>query len=341
MVKVQNTSDFPWLCNTTTALADDKSNIVCDNETETVDNLTDGAFGLYGIRCSYYKVSENLWRDTLYGEDPLRIIERSWYFMGYVQSLPPNVRTYQLQGIWGEDVVTMYASIGAFKYYSTYGGYDKNTPEINDEYEPKISDIIYIEANNTFYRIVDVKYWSEAFGLSKHTYTLTLRVYKDDKWTINTKDPTLSNREDPIYDVACDTLSGCYQIDDPFKTNDFVSEEAKDNPDSYNNINVMYEENARYKYEHDMLAKQISATKTMLNNEFATISAEQTSTDNDIFTYTENAINYDITNKTNIATITSGISTTLPDIDELLLNGKLLKDIGGSAEMVYYTSANN
>ena len=79
--KVTDISIYPWLCSSTKALEDDKDNIVCDNEEGTVDELTDGAYGLFGIKCSYYKVSENLLRDKLYGEDPLRIIERSWYFM--------------------------------------------------------------------------------------------------------------------------------------------------------------------------------------------------------------------------------------------------------------------
>lgn len=248
--KVTDISIYPWLCSSTKALEDDKDNIVCDNEEGTVDELTDGAYGLFGIKCSYYKVSENLLRDKLYGEDPLRIIERSWYFMGYVESLPPNVRTYQLQGIWGEDVVTMYASIGAFNYYSTYGGYDKNTPEVNPESEPKISDIIYIEANNTFYRIVDVKYWSEAFGLAKHTYTLTLKVYMDDKWTINTNDPTLSNREDPIYKVAQEDIHEQYNINDPLKINDKVTGDfpAQQYNDGYNDPEKIKDETQYYDY---------------------------------------------------------------------------------------------
>ena len=219
MATIKNTSMFPWLCSTTAALADDKDNIVCSNEEDTVDDVTLDAYGLYGIKCTYYHVSEDLNRDKLYGEDQLREIERSWYFMGYVQQLPPNVRTYQLQGIWGEDTVTVYASINAFDYFSTYGGYDKNTPEVYNECPAKIGDIIYINPNDTFYRIVDVKYYSEAFGLAKHTYTMTLKVYKDNKWTVSANSPTLMNPQDPIYDIAPSALSGQYNFNDPLKIN--------------------------------------------------------------------------------------------------------------------------
>ena len=162
-------------------------------------------------------------RDELFGEDQLREIERSWYFMGYVQQLPPNVRTYQLQGIWGEDTVTLYASINAFNYFSTYGGYDKNTPEVYDECPAKIGDIVYINPNDTFYRVVDVKYYTEAFGLAKHTYTMTLKVYKDNKWSVSASSPTLANSADPIYDVAPYCLSAQYNFNDPLKTNDDVT----------------------------------------------------------------------------------------------------------------------
>lgn len=241
MAKITDTSLFPWLCSTSGMLLDNQDNIVCENETDLVDDATLDAYGLAGLKCVFYRVHENLKRDELFGEDQLKQIERSWYFMGYIEKLPPNVRSYQLQGIWGEDVVTMYCSIEAFKYYSTYGNIDKNTPEIYDSAEPRIDDIIYIPQNDTFYRIHDVKYYSEAFGLAKHTYTLTLKVYKDDKWSVSANSPTLADFTDPIYKIAPDSLSAQYQINDPLKLNDIVSESAHSNPDTYNNVNVLYD----------------------------------------------------------------------------------------------------
>lgn len=335
--KVTDISLYPWLCPSTKALEDDKDNIVCDNEEGTVDELTDGAYGLYGIKCSYYKVSENLVRDKLYGEDPLRIIERSWYFMGYVESLPPNVRTYQLQGIWGEDVVTMYASIGAFNYYSTYGGYDKNTPEVNPESEPKISDIIYIEANNTFYRIVDVKYWSEPFGLAKHTYTLTLKVYKDDKWTINTSDPTLSNREDPIYTVAQADIHEQYNINDPLKINPIVSNDAWDNPDPYNNVNVLYDEYGHDKMYLTRLQKEIDKVNKEISAEFASINYSTEFTQEEADKYIEKTVEYTEKNDEDISNINDNMQDTRNIMLNISADGKVLKDIENNKETVYYT----
>lgn len=220
---ITSLASFPWLCSSSAKLTDDSDNYVCENETDLADDVTLDAYGLAGLKVVYYRVYEDLKRDQLYGEDQLKMIERSWYFTGYIDKLPPNVRSYQLQGIWGEDTVTMYCSIAAFGYYSTYGNVDKNTPEVYSEVVPRIDDIIYIPQNGVFYRIHDVKYFTEAFGLSKHTYTLTLKVYKDNKWTISADSPTLADPSDPVYKIAPDSLPSQYNRNDPLKINDDLS----------------------------------------------------------------------------------------------------------------------
>lgn len=238
-----NISAYSWLCSTLSKIDNplsDGNNIVCTNETDTVDGIVTDAYDKYGLKCVYYRVTKNLFRDKLYGEDQLRMVERAWFFNGYVEKLPPNVRTYQLQGIWGEDLVSMYASIDAFNYYSTYGGSDRNSPEIYEVCEPAIGDIIYIPANDTFYDIRDVKYYSEAFGLNKHTYTLSLKVYKDDKYTISAGSPTISDTADPIYRVAASALSAQSPIDDILKINDDLT--------SAYSGKIPYQTDMEYKY---------------------------------------------------------------------------------------------
>ena len=240
MNTVKDVFQYPWLCSTVSRLDDDSDNIVCSNEEDTDDVLIQDAYEKFGITCVYYRVTEDLLRDKLFGEDQLKYIQRSWYFNGYVEQLPPNVRSYRLQGIWGEDVVRMFASIDAFNYYSTYGGYDKNTPEVYEEQPPSIGDIIYIPANETFYRIVDVKYYEQAFGLKSHTYTFT-------------------NVEDPIYTVANYPLPSCYQIDDPLKVQPVVSEDARPHSDPYNDVNVLYDPDAHARNQMNRLRKEIES----------------------------------------------------------------------------------
>ncbi len=137
--------------------------------------------------------------------------------------MPSNIRTYKLEGIWGEDLVEMYVANPSFRYFSTYGGQDRNTPEVYEQIIPRVGDIIYISANKTFYEIRDVKYYTESFGLTPHTYTLTLKVYKDTKYTISADNPTLapiSGVYDPIYNVASSALSAQDQYHDILSVND-------------------------------------------------------------------------------------------------------------------------
>ena len=179
MNTVKDVSQYPWLCSTVSRLDDDSDNIVCPNEEDTDNVLIQDAYEKFGIICVYYRVTEDLLRDKLFGEDQLKYIQRSWYFNGYVEQLPPNVRSYQLQGIWGEDVVRMFASIDAFNYYSTYGGKDKNTPEVYEEQPPSIGDIVYIKYSDTYYEIVNVKPFAEGttFLSTPMTWFFHLRVW--------------------------------------------------------------------------------------------------------------------------------------------------------------------
>lgn len=132
---------YPWLCDSSKKKFDCASqyqNLVSDDESDNFERITSEAFGTFGLKFTYYKVSLDLERDRLFGEDQLQVIERSFYFMGYTETIPPNVRTYQLQGIYGEDLLTVQVGKTAFHYWSKYGGNDKNTPDVYEEFIPRI-----------------------------------------------------------------------------------------------------------------------------------------------------------------------------------------------------------
>lgn len=214
---------YPWLCN-----ANREYDVGCDsasasnvanNESNLAGGVTIEGYDLFGIPCTYYPVSHNIAYDVHYGEDQLEYILRAFKFKGYIQAMPANVRTYQLEGIWGEDLVTMYVANTAFRYFSTYGGTDRNTPEVYEQIIPRIGDLIYIDSNKTFYEIRNVNYYTEAFGLASHTYTLTLKVYKDVKYTISADSPTIADKSDPIYKVAAAELSAQDQYHDILSQN--------------------------------------------------------------------------------------------------------------------------
>lgn len=194
----------PWLCSTVREIPDpcgtDDGKNVSEPDTANSERVSIEGIDLYGLKMAYYAVHVSTERDPLFGEDQLEYIERAFWFMGYVTQLPPNVRTYQLQGIWGDDVVQVYVANAAFKYFSTYGGADRNTPEVYEDITPRIGDIVRIPNNGTLYEIVDVKAYEEAFGLSSRYSTITMRVYKDTKRPV-AETPTIPE-DDPIRDYA-------------------------------------------------------------------------------------------------------------------------------------------
>lgn len=207
-----------WLCSTVRP----EPTLFCGGRADGKSaSALDGAEGervaiegidLYGLKLAYYCVNEKKYEngasavDPLFGEVQLETVDRAFWFTGYVSQLPPNVRTYQLQGIWGEDVVQLFVSSSAFRYFSTYGGSDRNTPEVHDSVSPRVGDIVLIPANRTFYEIVDVKNWEEPFGLVSRYVQLTLRVYRDTKRTVM-DDPSIPI-EDPIRRLSPSSVSG-------------------------------------------------------------------------------------------------------------------------------------
>lgn len=141
--------------------------------------------------------------------------------MAYTESFPSNVREYQLEGILGADIFNIYISKTSFAVFSTYGGIDKNEPDTYNSMTPNIGDIIYIKANDTFYSIIDVKEYTEAFNIRPHSWTITLKVYKPNEDTI-INNITIDNN-DPIYNVANSANSAIIQFNDYLKVNDILS----------------------------------------------------------------------------------------------------------------------
>jgi len=222
--------EYKWLCSTMQFDKDicsdpDTGSMVTKDEGYLVDKLTTEAYGIYGLKLVYYVVSEDVKRDKLFGEDTLQFIDRAFNFMGYTDKLPSNVRTYQLQGIWGEDLLIVTTSIVAFKYWSTYGGEDRNTPEVEELIQPRIGDIVYFQVNDLFYEVVDVKYFTEAFGVKKHTYTISLKIFKDRKLTINKEHDTLKDSSDSIYKYNSEEIENQYELEDTLKINQKLKKE--------------------------------------------------------------------------------------------------------------------
>ena len=277
-----NISAYPWLCGTMPKKNDwdcysSAGNVVTQEEGYNAEAFTTEAYGKYGLQSVYYKISENLVRDKIFGVDQLQVVERAFNFMMYTDNLPPNVRTYQIQGIWGEDTLTVYVGRTAFKYWSTYGGSDRNTPKVYDDFEPRIGDVVFLPLKQTlypkdqgsFWEIRDVKYYQEAFGLQPHTYTLTLKVYKDTKLTILNNSPTIP-QGDPIWSVATQDFPEQYNINDPLKNNGYLKYEELKKSNNQNHMDVLYNPNKDYD-KLEAYAETIDDKFGVYDDEFARI----------------------------------------------------------------------
>lgn len=214
-------SDYPWLCSS----IKDTSEYTSGNDTTNTtlaNTLTDEGLGSRGFKGQYYVLSLDTTYDPIFGEDRYRYIERTFYFMAYTDAFPSNTREYQIQGIWGVDIFNIYIAKTSFAVFSTYGGSDNNTPDTYGAILPKIGDIIYIKAIDTFYSIIDVKEYTEAFNIRPHSWTITLSVYKPNRETIINNNETI-NLNDPIYDVAPSSISGIEPFKDYLAINEVIS----------------------------------------------------------------------------------------------------------------------
>lgn len=205
-------------------------NELCQEDTENpnTDSITDEELGAYTLKMRYYPVTFNTSYDKVLGEDQLQYIERRFNFKGYTNTIPsyfPN--KYQIQGIMGEDTIQVNVGKNSFQYFSTYGWTENdkevNTPEVYEGMIPRIGDVIYLEANDTFYEVFDVNYYNQAFNQRVHSFTLTLRYYTDNKYTISAEAPMFSgDTSDPIYKVAQSYVRNQEPFTDYLKMNDQI-----------------------------------------------------------------------------------------------------------------------
>lgn len=226
-----------WLCSTVRpkpvfCSQSDGSNL-SEQDAAASERVAIEGVDLYGLKMAYYCVSEKSYHrgaetvDPLFGEQQMRTVDRAFWFMGYVSQLPPSVRAYQLQGIWGEDVVQVLTGTASFKHFSTYSGSDRNAELVRDPLPgARVGDLVYLPNNGIMYQIVDVKLWEETFGTSSRYTCLTLRVYKDDKMTVSS-DSTIP-ADDPIRKICSSSLESDRPVDDCLKIDPSVDEEHVD-----------------------------------------------------------------------------------------------------------------
>lgn len=158
---------------------DSQNNDCYAAEAALMSELTSEAYSNFGITVQYYIKDISIARDRLYGEDPLENIVRRFELKMYAESIPSMQKTYELQGMIFQEIVTAQCTIQHFRDASTleWG----TNRQIYESTVPKIGDIVYIEYSDTYYEVINVKSFGEdtAFLSTPITYTFSLRVWRN------------------------------------------------------------------------------------------------------------------------------------------------------------------
>lgn len=158
---------------------DSKNNDCYAAEAALMSSLTSEAYSNFGMEVQYYIKNIDTKHDRLYGEDPLENIIRRFTLKMYADSLPSMQKTYTLNGIDYQEIMTCQCTIQHFMEASQleYNTYERKY----DIAVPKIGDIVYVEYSNLYYEVINVKTFADGstFLSSPITYTFTLRVWKN------------------------------------------------------------------------------------------------------------------------------------------------------------------
>jgi hypothetical protein len=191
-----------------------------DNERDLYDTLITDTYNKFASVWVYYPTTYNITYDRVFKEDQNKFVIRAFSAMGFIEDIPPEHKTWQLEGIIGMDIVRAYFSIDHFTEASTFSGI---TSGIYESYQPTVGDICYLTPNDVFYEVINVKTTVEQFMNRAHNYELVLRVFRDNKMTVSANSPTLPST-DPIYTVCTSAISATEQFSDYLSINTKVGE---------------------------------------------------------------------------------------------------------------------
>lgn len=170
-----------------------------DAEKSLFDLFVTEAYNKNGVCMEYYVTTYDTKYNRIFGEDNDRRLERAFDVMVMYQ-LPKEEKMWTKFGIEGTDNFSMWASKRHFRAAS-------NNPLTEEEYIPKMGDIIRSKYNNYFYEIVEVV---EEVGMwlqsKQHVWEFVVRVYKDEgiELTDETKSTTISaytNKDEDVFDI--------------------------------------------------------------------------------------------------------------------------------------------
>lgn len=141
------------------------------NEQNLYDILLMETYNKYGVECTYYQSTFDTNYNKVFGEDGNRQFTRSFPIMTYYQ-LPKEMELWSKFGIEGLDNFQMSVSK---RHFSAACIANDNIYVV-----PKVGDVIKATYNNRFYEVIDVGEEEEIFLQKKHTWILTVSVFRDE-----------------------------------------------------------------------------------------------------------------------------------------------------------------
>lgn len=230
---------------------DSQNNDCYAAEAALMSSLTSEAYSNFGLEVEYYIKDINTKRDRLYGEDPLENVVRRFVLKMYADSVPTMQKTYTLQGMEYQEILTCQCTIQHFMEASQLD-YMSRQAMYNAEV-PKIGDIVYVKYSEMFYEVINVKAFAEGstFLSSPITYTFTLRVWKNSHETVDMENENPDNMDslrkyvelDETFDLNGDLLDNCTKTShvgvdsDMLETNTDLPKDVDKNNEPTDNVN--------------------------------------------------------------------------------------------------------
>lgn len=145
-------------------------------EQNLYESLLTEAYNKRGVPCEYYLTSFDTDYNPVFGEDGNREFIRSFPVMTYYE-LPKELELWSKFGIEGLDNFQM--SMSKRHFSAACQAND------NEYTRPKVGDVIKANYNDRFYEIIDVGEEEQIFLQKKHTWILTVSVFKDTHIQVN------------------------------------------------------------------------------------------------------------------------------------------------------------
>lgn len=190
-----------------------------DNERYLYDSVLTDTYNKFAVTWIYYPTTYNITYDRVFKEDQNRFVIRAFSALGYIEDIPPEHKTYNIEGIVGIDIVRAYFSISHFTEAATFSGVTSGAYE---SYTPTVGDICYLTSNGVFYEVISVKTTVEQFLNRSHNYEVVMKIYRDNKMTVSADSPTLI--DNVILTVCTSALSATTQFEDYLAINTDVDE---------------------------------------------------------------------------------------------------------------------